>query len=420
MSEIVKISAREVLDSRANPTVEAEVRLASGALGRAMVPSGASVGKHEAVELRDAFAERYNKKGVLTAVKNVNTVICDALTGVDSSDIRRADSIMITLDGMYNKSNLGANAILAVSLAIARAGAKELGIPLYRYLGGAILNCMPIPMMNILNGGIHSGNNVDIQEFMIVPTGATSFCEGVRMCAEVYHKLRNILSSSSLSTDVGDEGGFAPMLMSDREALDLILHAISESGYKAGSDFFLAIDAAASEWKVDAGYVMPKRKTRYTSDELVEYFSSLIYKYPIISVEDPLGEDDIYGWKRMSERFSSEKIMLVGDDLFVTDSERIKHGISEKYANAVLIKPNQIGTLSEAADAVFTAKRGGYKTILSHRSGETEDTFIADLSVALGCDFIKMGAPARAERTSKYNRLMKIESEMFAADYGNI
>ena len=420
MSEIINISAREVLDSRANPTIEAEVRLASGAVGRAMVPSGASVGRYEAVELRDAFAERYNKKGVLTAVKNVNTVISDALCGVDSSDIRRADSIMITLDGMYNKSNLGANAILSVSLAIARAAASELSIPLYRYLGGAILNCMPIPMMNILNGGVHSGNNVDIQEFMIVPTGASSFSEGVRMCAEVYHKLRNILLASAMSADVGDEGGFAPMLMSDSEALDLLLHAISESGYKAGKDFFLAIDAAASEWRVDGGYVMPKRKSRYTSDELVEYFSELVQKYPIISIEDPLGEDDIYGWKRISEIFFTKNIMLVGDDLFVTDSNRIKQGIKENYANTVLIKPNQIGTLSEAADAVFTAKHGGYKTILSHRSGETEDTFIADLSVALGCDFIKMGAPARAERTAKYNRLMKIESEMFAADYGNI
>lgn len=417
MNEINRIYAREVLDSRGNPTVEAEVTLSDGTVAAATVPSGASTGKHEAAELRDTELERYHRRGVMAAVSHVNEKINPALVGIDVTDIDEADSVMIALDGTYNKSVLGANAILAVSIAILKAGAMSLGMPLYRYLGGALVRKMPVPMMNILNGGAHATNNIDIQEFMIIPSGASTFSHGVRMCSEVYHTLKNILSSKGLSTAVGDEGGFAPTLPSDEDAIRIILEAIEKTGYKAGEDFMLGIDAAASEWCVGGGYVLPKRQKRYTSDELISYFGSLCDKYPILSIEDAVGEDDTYGWKRLTERLG-DRCILVGDDLFVTDEERIVRAMAENVANAVLIKPNQVGTVTESADAVFSAKAGGYKTVMSHRSGDTEDSFIADLAVGLSCDFIKSGAPARAERTAKYNRLMKIEEEMFSSNYG--
>ena len=416
MSEITKVTAREIIDSRGNPTVEAEVTLSDGTVATAQVPSGASTGKYESHELRDGGDVRYHKKGVLLAVQNVNETINSALVGVDACDIEQADSIMIALDGTYDKSRLGANAILSVSIAIAKAGALSVGIPLYRYLGGQLLKRMPTPMMNILNGGAHAQNNIDIQEFMIIPTGAQSLSDGVRMCSEVYHTLQNILTASGKSTAVGDEGGFAPSLSSDEEAIKLIISAIEKSGYKPGEDFMLGLDAAASEWKIDNGYAMKKSGKIYTSDELIEYFSDLVLRYPILSIEDAVGEEDDYGWKTLTEKLS-KKCILVGDDLFVTSSERVYRAIEENIANAVLIKPNQVGTVSEAADAVFAAKSHGYKTIMSHRSGDTEDTFIADFAVATSSEFIKTGAPARAERTSKYNRLMKIESELFSPTY---
>ena len=354
----------------------------------------------------------------MSAVKNVNDIIFPALVGMDALDIDEADSVMITLDGMYNKSNLGANAILSVSIAIARAGAQSLGIPLYRHLGGILKKRLPIPMMNILNGGAHAANNIDIQELMIIPVGAQSFSDAVRMCSEVYHTLKNILVAERLGATVGDEGGFAPMLESDEQAIKIILRAIEESGYKLEHHFMLGIDAAASEWWTDGGYVMPKRSAKYTSDELIDYFSSLCDKYPILSLEDAVGEEDVRGWHRLTDRLGKNKI-LVGDDLFVTDHRRVEEGIEADIANAVLVKPNQVGTVTEAADAVHAARSAGYKTVMSHRSADTEDTFIADLAVALSCDFIKTGAPARAERTSKYNRLMKIESELFAPIYAS-
>ena len=416
MSEIIKVTAREIIDSRGNPTVEAEVTLSDGTVATAQVPSGASTGKYESHELRDGGDVRYHKKGVLIAAQNVNETINSALVGVDACDIEQADSIMIALDGTYDKSRLGANAILSVSIAIAKAGALSVGIPLYRYLGGQLLKRMPTPMMNILNGGAHAQNNIDIQEFMIIPTGAQSLSDGVRMCSEVYHTLKNILTASGKSTAVGDEGGFAPSLSSDEEAIKLIISAIEKSGYKPGEDFMLGLDAAASEWKIDNGYAMKKSGKIYTSDELIEYFSDLVLRYPILSIEDAVGEEDEYGWKTLTEKLS-KKCILVGDDLFVTSSERVYRAIEENIANAVLIKPNQVGTVSEAADAVFAAKSRGYKTIMSHRSGDTEDTFIADFAVATSSEFIKTGAPARAERTSKYNRLMKIESELFSPTY---
>ena len=417
MTEITKVSAREILDSRGNPTVEAEVILSDGKRGVAAVPSGASTGMHEAIELRDTEDQRYHKKGVLSAVRGVNERIHPALVGMDATDIEEADSVMIALDGTYNKSNLGANAILSVSLALARAAAASVGIPLYRYLGGSLVKKMPVPMMNIMNGGAHADNNVDIQEFMILPIGAQSFSDAVRMCAEVYHTLRNVLASHGMSTAVGDEGGFAPTLPNDEEAIRAIISAIEKAGYISGEDFMIGLDVAASEWRTGDTYVMPKRQRSFTSDELVGYLSELVEKYPILTVEDGVGEDDVYGWRRLTEKLS-KKCILIGDDLFVTDSHRIEEGISEKIASGVLIKPNQIGTLTETAEAVFAARRGGYKTAMSHRSGETSDDFISDLAVALSCDFIKAGAPARAERCAKYNRLMKIESELFSPSYG--
>jgi len=418
MVEIKEIHAMEILDSRGNPSVYSEVILSDGSVGEASAPSGASRGKNEAFEKRDCDSARYYGKGVLGAVKGITDVIFPALVGMSPYEHEEADSVMIALDGAYNKSNLGANAILSVSLAIARAAARSLGLPLYRYLGGALVKKMPIPMMNVLNGGAHAGNNVEIQEFMIVPTGAESFSEAVRMCAEIYHTLKSIINSKGLSTAVGDEGGFAPTLSSDSEAIELLIKAIKESGYSPESEVKIALDAAASEWYDNGTYYLKKRGKQYTSDELMNYFISLSEAYPIISIEDPMSEDDVRGWERISERLLPKGVNLVGDDLFVTNTERIYEGYSKKIASSVLIKPNQIGTLTETFEAVSLSKEIGYKTIMSHRSGETEDSFIADLAVALSCDFVKMGAPCRAERCAKYNRLMKIESEIFAPVYG--
>ena len=416
-SEIREISAREILDSRGNPTVEATVLLESGATGVASVPSGASTGRYEACELRDKDG-RYGGRGVLRATDAVNTKITPALLGVSAIDQSRADSIMITLDGTGNKSNLGANAILSVSLAIARAAACHLGIPLYRYLGGARANFLPIPMMNIINGGVHADNNLDIQEFMIIPHGAENLVEAVRMGAEVYAALKKLLTADGLSVAIGDEGGFAPKLREERSALEYIVRAIEKAGFKAGEDISLGLDVASSEWYKNGkkSYHLPKSSKEMDSSGLLGELCSLTDEYPIISIEDGMGEDDFCGWQKMTERLAS-KIMLVGDDLFVTNRERLEIGIKKEMANAILLKPNQIGTLSEVIETAERASTFGYKCVMSHRSGETADTFIADLSVALGCPYIKTGAPARSDRVEKYNRLMKIENEMFDPAY---
>ena len=413
--EIKNIFAREILDSRGNPTVEATVYLESGAVGVASVPSGASTGAHEAYELRDKD-ERYGGKGVLKAVDSVNNKIAPSLIGVSALDQLRVDCIMIALDATHNKSNLGANAILSVSLAVARAAASALGIPLYRYIGGSRANTIPIPMMNILNGGAHAGNNIDIQEFMIVPKGASSFSEGMRMCSEVYFKLKERLFEKGYSTAVGDEGGFAPSLTSEREALDMISQAVEAAGYRLGEDIFLALDVASSEWYSDADkkYKLPKSGKEYSKEQLSDMLTSLYSEYPIISIEDGMAEDDIEGWRILTDGARGKDLLLVGDDLFVTNKARLQMGIENGIANAILIKPNQIGTLSEVCETVEYARSHGYKCIMSHRSGETADTFIADLSVALGCELIKSGAPARSERTEKYNRLAAIEGELFS------
>ena len=413
-SEIKSVEALEILDSRGNPTVMATVTLESGAKGSAAVPSGASTGIHEAHELRDGDKSRYLGKGVLGAVRNVNTTIASALVGISAHEQQRIDSIMIALDGTQNKSNLGANAILSVSLATCRAAATDLGLSLYRYIGGAGVNTLPVPMMNVINGGAHSDNPLDFQEFMIIPHGAESYSESLRMGTEVYHNLRAILKSRSLSTALGDEGGFAPDISDERAAIELILSAIDKAGYRAGKDVSIGLDVAASEWyKSDTGnYFLPKSKRIYTGEELSEMLASLVKDYPIISIEDGVGEDDIPAWKMLTEKLSS--IMLVGDDLFVTSSDRVLMGARERIANAVLIKPNQIGTVSEVIETVTNAASLGYRSVMSHRSGETADSFISDLSVALGCGFIKTGAPARAERLAKYNRLLEIESELFS------
>ena len=352
------------------------------------------------------------------SVASVTDIIAPALVGMSAYDNAEADSVMITLDGMYNKSSLGANAILSVSLALTRAAARSLGLPIYRYVGGSFAYRMPVPMMNILNGGAHAGNNIDIQEFMIIPIGASSFSEAVRICSEIYQRLKNDLNSRRMNTGVGDEGGFAPSLSDDAEALEIICEAISGAGYKAGEEIALGIDVAASEWYTDGTYYLPKRKTSMSADELSDYILGLVKGFPIISVEDAMADSDKYGWKRLSKKFESERTILVGDDLFVTDAARIEEGAEEGIANAALIKPNQIGTLTETAEAVRTAHVYGYKTVMSHRSGETEDSIIADLSVGLSTHFIKTGAPARSERTAKYNRLMKIEEELFSPTYG--
>lgn len=410
---ILHIMGREILDSRGTPTVEAVVTLKNGLSARAAVPSGASTGSHEAVELRDGEENRYFGKGVTEAIGNINAVIAPVLKGLPVSDIARIDRHLLELDGTEDKSKLGANAMLAVSLACARAGALLTGQPLYRYLGGARATTMPMPMMNVLNGGAHADNALDVQEFMIVPIGAKSFAEAIRSCAEVYHALKTVLQQDGQVTAVGDEGGFAPNLRQDGEALDYLMTAVSSAGYQAGRDFAFALDAAASEWQAGAGgYRLPAAGEVYTSDELIDRWQKLIDRYPICSLEDPLGEEDWQGWQRLTERLG-DRLQLVGDDLFVTKTERLRQGIESDCANAILIKPNQVGTLSETLAAVSLAQEKGYRVVLSHRSGETEDTFLADLAVATCAGQIKTGAPCRGERTAKYNRLLRIASVNF-------
>ena len=411
--EIEKVVGREILDSRGNPTVEAEVWLADGTVGRGMAPSGASTGEFEALELRDGDKARYGGKGVQKAVENINTTINDVLTGMDASDIYAVDAAMIKADGTKDKSNLGANAILAVSIASARAAALSLDIPLYRFLGGISGNRLPVPMMNILNGGAHATNTVDTQEFMIMPVGAPSFKEALRWCAEVFHALAALLKSRGLATSVGDEGGFAPNLSSDEETIETILEAIRNAGYEPGKDFMLAMDAASSEWKGNkkGEYILPKAGTHYTSSELIAHWKNLVEKYPIISIEDALDEEDWEGWQELTRELGG-KVQLVGDDLFVTNTERLSKGIQLGCGNAILIKLNQIGSVSETLEAIKMAHKAGYTAISSHRSGETEDTTIADLAVALNTCQIKTGAPSRTERVAKYNQLLRIEEEL--------
>ncbi len=409
MGYIIDLYAREVLDSRGNPTIEVEVLTDEGGFGRAMVPSGASTGAFEAVELRDGEKDRYLGKGVLNAVDNVNTELAEELIGWDVLDQVGIDNQMIELDGTDNKGRLGANAILGVSMAVARAAADELGISLYNYIGGFNAKTLPLPMMNILNGGEHADNNVDIQEFMIMPVGAKSFTEGLRWCAEVFHMLRKVLQEKGYSTGVGDEGGFAPNLKSNEEALQTILEAVEKAGYKPGDDFRIAMDVAASEMYTEDGkYNLKGEGVVKTREEMVAWYEELVDKYPIISIEDGLNEEDWEGWKLLTERLS-KKIQLVGDDLFVTNTERLSRGIKEGVANSILIKVNQIGTLTETLDAVEMAKRAGYTAVISHRSGETEDTTIADIAVALNAGQIKTGAPSRTDRVAKYNQLLRIE-----------
>ena len=412
--EIEKVIGREILDSRGNPTVEAEVYLVDGTVGRGTAPSGASTGEFEALELRDGDKSRYLGKGVSKAVENINTVINDVLEGMDASDTYAVDKAMIESDGTKDKSKLGANAILAVSIACARAAAISLDIPLYRFLGGVNANRLPVPMMNILNGGAHASNNVDVQEFMIMPVGAPSFKEALRWCAEVFHNLAALLKAEGLATSVGDEGGFAPNLTGgDEEAIEFILKAIEKAGYKPGIDFMIAMDAASSEWKTGTvgKYKLPKAGTEFTSAELVEHWKKLIDKYPIISLEDGLDEEDWEGWKIFTKELGG-RVQLVGDDLFVTNTERLGKGIDNGCANSILIKLNQIGSVSETLEAIKMAHKAGYTAISSHRSGETEDTTIADLAVALNTCQIKTGAPSRSERVAKYNQLLRIEEEL--------
>ena len=411
--KIEKVVGREILDSRGNPTVEAEVWLADGTVGRGMAPSGASTGEFEALELRDGDKARYGGKGVQKAVENINTTINDVLTGMDASDIYAVDAAMIKADGTKDKSNLGANAILAVSIASARAAALSLDIPLYRFLGGISGNRLPVPMMNILNGGAHATNTVDTQEFMIMPVGAPSFKEALRWCAEVFHALAALLKSRGLATSVGDEGGFAPNLSSDEETIETILEAIRNAGYEPGKDFMLAMDAASSEWKgtKKGEYILPKAGTHSTSSELIAHWKSLVEKYPIISIEDALDEEDWEGWQELTRELGG-KVQLVGDDLFVTNTERLSKGIQLGCGNAILIKLNQIGSVSETLEAIKMAHKAGYTAISSHRSGETEDTTIADLAVALNTCQIKTGAPSRTERVAKYTQLLRIEEEL--------
>ena len=411
--EIEKVVGREILDSRGNPTVEAEVYLLDGTIGRGMAPSGASTGVFEALELRDGDKDRYLGKGVQKAVENINTVINETVTGMDASDIYAIDKAMIAADGTKDKSNLGANAILAVSIACCRAAAISLDIPLYRFLGGVSGNRLPVPMMNILNGGAHAANTVDVQEFMIMPVGAPSFKEALRWCAEVFHALAALLKSKGLATSVGDEGGFAPDLASDEEAIQYILEAVKNAGYEPGKDFKIAMDAASSEWKGEkkGEYVLPKAGTKFTSEELIAHWKKLVETYPIISIEDALDEEDWEGWQKLTAELG-DKVQLVGDDLFVTNTERLSKGIELGCGNAILIKLNQIGSVSETLEAIKMAHKAGYTAISSHRSGETEDTTIADLAVALNTCQIKTGAPSRTERVAKYNQLLRIEEEL--------
>ena len=412
MEIIEEVMGREILDSRGNPTVEVDVVLSDGTVGRAAVPSGASTGRYEALELRDKRKKRYKGKGVERAVQNINNIIAPEIRGMDPFEQRSIDRILIELDGTSNKSRLGANAILGVSLAVARAAAGSLNMPLYRYLGGVNASHLPIPMMNILNGGVHADNNVDIQEFMIVPAGAENFRESLRIGAEVFHTLSGVLKSKGLSTSVGDEGGFAPNLKSNEEAIELIIDAIIKAGYKPGKDIFLAIDAAASSFYKEGKYVFFKSdNSSYSSEDLIDLYEKWIDRYPIVSIEDGLSENDWKGWKEMTHRLGG-KIQIVGDDLFVTNSKRISKGIEQGSANAVLIKLNQIGTLTETMDAIEMTLSHGWNAIVSHRSGETEDHFIADLSVASGVGQIKTGSVCRSERIAKYNQLLRIEEEL--------
>jgi len=411
---IEKVHARQIIDSRGNPTVEAEITLADGTTGLGAAPSGASTGEFEALELRDGNKSRYCGKGVSKAVENVNTFIADAVAGLDASDVCSVDAAMLRVDGTVDKSHLGANAILAVSIASARAAADSLGLPLYRFLGGVNANRLPVPMMNILNGGAHASNSVDTQEFMIMPVGAPSFSEGLRWCTEVFHSLQRLLRDEGQTTAVGDEGGFAPDLGCDEDAIEYILAAIRAAGCEPGRDFVLAVDAASSEWKSEKGtgfYLQPKSGREFTSDGLIDHWASLIDKYPIASIEDPLDEEDWDGWRELTAKAGST-VQLVGDDLFVTNTERLKKGIKNRCANSILIKLNQIGSVSETLEAIKTAHKAGYTAIVSHRSGETEDTTIADLAVALNTCQIKTGAPSRSERVAKYNRLLRIEEEL--------
>ncbi len=413
--EIEKVIGREIIDSRGNPTVEAEVTLIDGTVGRGAAPSGASTGEFEALELRDGDKSRFGGKGVSKAVENINTVIADAITGMDATDIYAVDAAMIKADGTKDKSKLGANAILAVSIATCKAAAEAYGLPLYKFLGGANGNRLPLPMMNILNGGAHADSSVDTQEFMIMPAGAKSFKEGLRWCAEVFQTLKKLIKEMKDVTAVGDEGGFAPnSLDGDEAAIELIIKAIEAAGYKPGTDFVLAMDAAASEWKSEKGkgfYHQPKSGKDFTSDELIAHWKSLIEKYPVYSIEDGLDEEDWEGWQKMTKEIG-DKVQLVGDDLFVTNTERLSKGIKLGAGNSILIKLNQIGSVSETLEAIKMAHKAGYTTIASHRSGETEDTTIADLAVALNTCQIKTGAPSRSERVAKYNQLLRIEEEL--------
>ena len=412
--EIEKVIGREIIDSRGNPTVEAEVYLVDGTVGRGTAPSGASTGEFEALELRDGDKSRYLGKGVQKAVENINTIINDAIVGLDASDTYAVDGAMLKADGTKDKSKLGANAILAVSIAAARAAAISLDIPLYKFLGGVQGTSLPVPMMNILNGGAHATNTVDTQEFMIMPVGAPSFKECLRWCAEVFHALQSLLKSKGLATSVGDEGGFAPNLSSDEETIETILEAIKNAGYEPGKDFMIAMDAASSEWKSEKGkgfYHQPKSGKDFTTDELIAHWAALVDKYPIISIEDALDEEDWEGWKKLTAELG-DKVQLVGDDLFVTNTERLSKGIEMGCGNSILIKLNQIGSVSETLEAIKMAHKAGYTAISSHRSGETADTTIADLAVALNTCQIKTGAPSRSERVAKYNQLLRIEEEL--------
>ncbi|MDE6760451.1 MAG: phosphopyruvate hydratase [Lachnospiraceae bacterium] len=411
--EIEKVIGREIMDSRGNPTVEAEVTLLDGTVARGTAPSGASTGEFEALELRDGDKKRYLGKGVTKAVDNINTTINKVVAGMDASDIYAVDRAMIEADGTKDKSKLGANAILAVSIAVARAAAAALDMPLYRFLGGISGNRLPVPMMNILNGGAHAANTVDVQEFMIMPVGAKSFKEALRWCAEVFHALAALLKEKGLATSVGDEGGFAPDLASDEEAIRYILEAVKKAGFEPEKDFMIAIDAASSEWKGDkkGEYVLPKAGTKFTSTELIDHWKRLVDNYPIISIEDALDEEDWEGWKLLTEELG-DRVQLVGDDLFVTNTERLQKGIMQGAGNSILIKLNQIGSVSETLEAIKMAHKAGYTAISSHRSGETEDTTIADLAVALNTCQIKTGAPSRTERVAKYNQLLRIEENL--------
>jgi enolase len=412
MSIVQLITAREILDSRGNPTVEVEAVLETGEIGRAAVPSGASTGAHEAVELRDGDKKRYGGKGVLKAVENVNTTLADAIEGMDATEQVAIDRLMIDLDGSDNKENLGANAILGVSLAVAHAAAESLGLPLYRYLGGPFSDLLPVPMLNILNGGKHTEwQSTDLQEFMVMPVLAESVAEAVRMGAEIYHALGKVLEGRGLSTSVGDEGGFAPSLKSNRDALEVIVEAIQAAGYTPGVDIALALDPAASEFFADGRYNLRKEGRSMSSAELIDFYATLVDEFPIVSLEDGLAEDDWEGWKQLTERLGG-RIQLMGDDLFVTNTQRLWRGIQEGIGNSILIKLNQIGTITETVEAIELARQSGYTAVISHRSGETEDTSIADLVVALNTGQIKTGAPARSERTAKYNQLMRIEEEL--------